>query len=167
MYQLAEKYRKLNEYVEAYWDTEDLNEDDLQLYTETLESIDDMIETKVENTIFFLKNIEGDIKAFKVEEERLAKRRKYLQNKFDGLKEFMCRALEVNGIQKVKAGTFSVSLQKNNPSVFILNEALIPEEFRERQPDKIKNSEILKLLKDGVHVEGATLAPEKKHLKIR
>lgn len=167
LYELASKYRKLNEYVEAAWDSEDLTEDDLEMFIETLDSIQDSIEIKVENTVKFLKNIEGDIKAFKEEEQRLSKRRKYLENKFDGLKEYMRGTLENYGIEKVKAGTFNVALQKNNPSVFIKDEKLIPNKYRQPQPDKILNNDILIALKNEEIVEGAEFAPEKKHLRIR
>lgn len=167
LYELVGDYRKFNDYVDAAWDSEDLTEDDLEMFISTLDSIQDAIDVKVENTVKFLKNIEGDIKAFKEEEDRIAKRRKYLQNKFEGLKEYLRGTLDINGIDKVKAGTFNVALQKNPPSVFIHNENIIPVEYRQPQPDKILNTEILKALKNGEEVIGASIAPEKKHLRIR
>lgn len=73
LYELGEQYRVFNNFVDSAWDNDDLTEDDLQLYIETLESIEDEISNKAENIAKFMKNIEGDIKALKEEEDRLAK----------------------------------------------------------------------------------------------
>lgn len=166
LYELAAQYKQFHTYVEDALGAEDLTEDDLQMFLDTLDSIQDSVEGKVENIVKFLKSIEGDIKTFKEEEKRLAQKRKYLENKFDGLKTYTQSVLEINGFEKVKAGTFSVRLQKNPPSVFITNENLIPAQYRIAQPDKIANKDILEDLKNGVIVEGAVIADEKKHIRI-
>jgi cell fate (sporulation/competence/biofilm development) regulator YmcA (YheA/YmcA/DUF963 family) len=166
LYELAEQFRSFNEFVENALDSEDITEDDLQMYIDTLEGIQCNVEDKVENIVKFLKNIEGDIKAYKAEEERLAKKRKYLNNKFEGLKEYTKQTLEFAKIDKLKVGTFNVRLQKNNPSVAIVNELVIPESYRTPQPDKINNAEILVALKLGAIIEGAMLVDDKRHLRI-
>jgi hypothetical protein len=166
LYQLTEQYRKFNEFIENALDSDNVTEDDLQVYIETLEAIQDSIENKVENIAKFLKNIEGDIAAYKAEEERLQKKRKYLENKLKGLKEYTQSVLEMNGFEKIKAGTFNVRLQKNPPSVEVIDEKKIPVQYREPQPDKILTKLILEDLKAGKVVEGARIADEKKHLRI-
>lgn len=166
LYELAEQFRVCNEYVENALDSDDVTEDDLQMYVDMLEGIQCNVEDKVENICKFLKNIEGDIKAYKAEEERFAKKRKYLTNKFDGLKEYTKQTLEFAKLDKLKAGLFNVRLQKNNPSVAIVNELIIPESYRTPQPDRINNAEILAALKQGIAIEGATLIDDKRHIRI-
>ncbi|WP_186445739.1 siphovirus Gp157 family protein [Paenibacillus cremeus] len=166
LYALADQYRAFNEFVEAALDQEDLTEDDLQMFIDTLDGIQDALENKVENIAKFMKNIEGDIKAYKEEEKRLAQKRKYLENKFDGLKSYTQSVLEVNGIDKIKAGKFTARLQKNNPSVGVVDETKIPEAYRIPQPDKIDNKSILEDLKAGKEIEGVQLITDKMHLRI-
>lgn len=166
LYDLGEKYTAINRFIEEAWENEDLTEDDLQMYIETLDSIQDEIENKVGNIAKFLKNIEGDIKAFKEEEERLAKKRKYLQNKFDGLKSYTQAVLEVNKIEKVNTGTFTVKLHKNNPSVGIVDETKIPNTYKIPQPEKIDSKAILAALKQGQKIDGVKLVTDKMHLRI-
>ncbi|WP_340032594.1 siphovirus Gp157 family protein [Paenibacillus sp. FSL K6-1122] len=166
LYDLGEKYRRFNEFVDAAWDDEDLTEDDLQLYIETLESIEDEVSVKVENIVKFMKNIEGDIEAFKNEEKRLEKKRKYLQNKYDGLKSYTQTTLEVSKIDKVSAGTFKVRLQVNPPSINIVDPTKIPDTYKIAQEPKIDSKALLKDVKNGLEVDGAVLITDKKHLRI-
>ncbi|MGV6935906.1 siphovirus Gp157 family protein [Paenibacillus sp. CMM36] len=166
LYELGEQYRLFNNFVDSAWDNDDLTEDDLQLYIETLESIEDELSNKAENIAKFMKNIEGDIKALKEEEDRLAKKRKYLQNKVEGLKSYTQAVLEVNKIDKIDAGLFKVRLQKNPPSINIVNEKAIPNTYRIPQPDKIDTKGLLAAVKQGEVVEGVELVTDKKHLRI-
>lgn len=166
LYELSEQYRKFNEYVENGLDNEDLTEDDLELFIDTLDGIKDAIESKIENIVKFMKNIEGDVNAYKAEEQRLAKRRKYLENKIDGLKTYISQTLTNANIKKVNAGNFTVKFQKSPASVEVLHEGSVPEQYREPQPDKIKKKEILADLKLGKVVSGVVLVEDKEHLRI-
>ncbi|WP_339193884.1 siphovirus Gp157 family protein [Paenibacillus sp. FSL P4-0176] len=166
LYDLGEKYRRFNDFVDAAWDDEDLTEDDLQMYIETLESIEDEVSVKVENIVKFMKNIEGDIEAYKNEEKRLEKKRKYLQNKFDGLKNYMQTTLEIGNIDKVNAGTFKVKLQTNPPSINIIDPKKVPDKYKTAQDPKIDSKALLKDVKNGLEVEGAVLVTDKKHIRI-
>lgn len=165
LYDLTGQYKQFHDFVEAALDSE-VTEEDLQLYIDTLEAIEDSIENKVSNIVIFLKNIEGDIVAYKAEEERLQKKRKYLENKFKGLKEYTQSVLELNGMNKVKAGTFNVRLQKNPPSVNVINEKLIPQNYLIPQPAKIDTKGLLEAAKAGQVIEGVELVTDKKHLRI-
>lgn len=46
-YELGEKYKRFNQFVDVAWGREDLTEDDLQMYIETLESIENELELKL------------------------------------------------------------------------------------------------------------------------
>lgn len=165
LYELANSYKQLLEIIEDAMDN-DASEDDIELLKETLESVNDSLEGKVENIVKFMKNIEGDIAAYKLEEKRLAQRRKYLENKYDWMKNYMGDMLRLAQIKEVNAGLFKVKFAKTAPSVEIVNENDVPEAYREKQPDKIKKKEILKDIKSGVSVPGVLYVDDKEHLRI-
>ena len=145
---------------------ENIDQDTIQMFIDTLDAIEDTIEHKVENIIKFLKHLESEINAYKAEEMRLQRKRKSLENKFNGLKEYTKQMLELAGFEKIKAGLFNVRLQKNPPAVIIKDESLIPQEYRIPQPDLIDKKKILQAITNGIKVEGAELAPESRHLRI-
>ncbi|MFF2834281.1 siphovirus Gp157 family protein, partial [Cellulosimicrobium cellulans] len=153
LYELTDKYRKFNDYANEMLE-EDMTEDDIQTLIDNLEAIDDLIENKCENTAKLMKNIESDIKALKEEEERLSKRRKVLQNKHDGIKNYMQSMLEVSGINSVNAGLFKVRLQVNPPSLNVVNPKAIPDTYKIAQDPKIDTKSLLAAVKKGEVIEG-------------
>jgi archaellum component FlaC len=167
LYQLSEQYRIFNQYVENSLDSdEELTEDDLQTFIDTLESIEDSIQQKSLNVAKFIKNLQGDIDAYDKEIKRLTKAKKYLNNKVDGLKDYLLTQLQLANIKKVEGDTLKIKIQKNNPSAEIVNESAIPAQFRLSQPDKIQSKAILDALKQGQQVDGAVLVTDKEHLRI-
>ncbi|PYY28248.1 siphovirus Gp157 family protein [Paenibacillus illinoisensis] len=166
LYALGEQYKAFNRFVDAALESEEITEDDLEMYIETLESIQDEIGNKVENIAKFMKNIQGDIKAFKEEEDRLKKKRSYLTNKYEGLKNYTQAVLEVNNIDQVNAGTFKVKLQTSPPSVNIIDASKIPSKYKTEQEPKIDSKGMLSDMKNGKIIEGVELVKDKKHLRI-
>lgn len=166
LYELGKEYKKFYEYMDAALDDENLTEDDIQMYYDTLESIQEPFEQKVENIVKFLRNIEGDIEAFKVEKLRLEKRQRYLQRKFDGLKDWLKTALELNGINSVEAGLFKVRLQKNPASVEIINQDKVPNQYVTKKELTFDKKLLLQEIKGGKNIDGVGLAPESKHVRI-
>jgi translation initiation factor 2 alpha subunit (eIF-2alpha) len=166
LYELSESFRKLYEIFEDALDNDELDADSEEMFLDTLESLEGEISFKVENICKFIKNIDGDIKALKAEEDRLSKKRKAMENKVESLKKYMSDMLINAKIKEVKAGNFKVKFQASPPSVEILNPELIPAQYREPQEDKILKSEIMKELKDKKEVAGAKLVDDKVHLRI-
>lgn len=167
LYELTDDYIKFVNYANAILENEDLTEEDLEMLVDTLDSISSAIEDKVENIVKFMKNLEGDIEAYKREEERLKKRRTVQENTYKRLKEYLQNMLEVSGIHKVDAGLFKVRIQKSNPSVEIVDEAKIPDEYKIPQEPKIDKKKLLNDLKNGSVVEGAKIAEASYHLRIQ
>ncbi len=166
LYELTENYIKFNEYAEEMLEQEDLTEEDLQMLIDNLDAIKDSIEIKAENTCKFMKHLENDIKSFKAEEDRLAKKRKTLTNTYDGLKDYIKSTLEKANLEKVQAGIFALRLQKNPPSSEVIDVNKLPDKYKIPQDPKIDNKQILADLKLGVEIEGARFSEEKKHLRI-
>ncbi|MNK84460.1 hypothetical protein D3C87_1043090 [compost metagenome] len=74
--------------------------------------------------------------------------------------------MEVNKIDKVNAGLFKVRLQKNPPSLNILDERKIPDKYKIPQQPKVDTKTLLAEVKAGKVIEGVSLETEKKHLRI-
>ena len=81
LFQLSEAYRKLYEQVDELLDNEEMTDDDLDMFIDTIKSIEDLIEVKIENINKLAKGWQADVDAYKKEEARLEKRRKALENK--------------------------------------------------------------------------------------
>ncbi|MFL1672591.1 siphovirus Gp157 family protein [Paenibacillus dendritiformis] len=166
LYELAKEYKRFYDFMEAGLDDENLSEDDLQLYYDTLEAVETPFLQKAENVVKFLKNIEGDIAAYKNEKLRLEKKQKYLQNKYDGLKRWLKDSLELNKIDKVEAGMFKIRLQKNPASVEIIDEKQVPEQYVTKKEISFDKKLLLEEIKSGKTIDGVVMAPQSRHVRI-
>ena len=147
-------YELTADYNQVLLLAEDLDQETFQ---DTLAAIEEAIEDKAENMAKMIRCIEVDVNALKEEEKRLADRRKALENKVSGIKEYLQNQMEVAGIDKVKRPTLTVSIQNNPPSVEVTDESLIPTDYMVPQPDKIDKKAILTALKDGLIIEGCSM----------
>lgn len=157
LYELTENYAKLLEMAE---------EMDTDAIVDTLEALQEAIEDKAENIAKLIRNLEADVKVIRDEEKRLAERRQVIENKVERLKSYLQEQLEIAGIDKVKRPTITVAIQKNPPSVDIIDETLIPADFLIPQPAKIDKKSILERLKNGEEVPGVVLK-QTKGVRIR
>lgn len=152
------KMTKLYELTESYMQLIDLSEQlDPETFKDTLDAIQDSLEDKVENTAKVVKSLESDVTAIKEEEKRLKERRQVLETKIDSIKNYLKEQLELAGIDKVKRPTITVSIQKNPPSVKVIDEKLIPSSFMIQQEPKLDKKAILQNLKEGKTVPGVEL----------
>ena len=125
---------------------------DEQVFLDTLEAIG--TEEKIEGYCQVIKELQGDLDKYKAEYDRLAARMKTTKNGIDRMKESLLTFLKASGQDKVKAGTFTVSVGQSKQTN-ILEEMLIPMEFRTPQPDKIDKMAIKKAIESGQAVLGA------------
>lgn len=149
---------KLYELADAYQALMDTMQDEEQAVSlaDTLESIEEAIEAKVENIAKMIKTMDAEAKALKEEEQRLASRRKVLEARMDGLKQYTLSTLEQAGLTKVKGVILTVGIRNNRPSV-VVDEAELPAEFLIPQPPKADKQRLYELLKDGQVIPGARL----------
>lgn len=157
---------KLYELSKAYQNLLDMQDElDEQTFTDTLETIQDEVEHKAENTAKIIRTMEAEAKALKEEEERLAYRRKSIENRIRRLKDYLLDNLEASGVNKVKGKHLSVRIQKTPPSVNILDEKAIPEQFYVEQQPKLNKKALIEELKNGGKITGAELI-QKRSLRI-
>ena len=159
LYELTEMYQNISNLIEEDADNETLEK--------ALDEITDNIQMKAENMAKLIKSIEGNINALKDEEKRLQAKRKALENKVVSIKRYLEEQLKAMGLKKVQGNLFTVSIQKNPQSVNILNEDLIPEQFKKVvTTTKIDRKELLAALKEGQEIEGAEIK-QTESLRIR
>lgn len=159
---------KLYELALSYLEVQNLIEEgaSIEAVQDTLEAISEAIEVKAENVAKLIKSIDAECEVIKVEEKRLADKRRALENKQKHLKQYVQQQLELAGIKKVKSPLFTISIQKNPASCYIPDETLISDEYKIPQPPKVDKDTIKKLLNDGKVVEGAGLK-QTESLRIR
>ena len=134
---------------------------------EIIEAIKLQMEVKAENIIAVIRNYETRIEAIKAEEKRLAEYRKSEEKSLERLKEYTTYCMEQLGNKKLDTSLGRISLRKKPASLNIVNEELIPSEYKELvQTVKIDKAQIKKDLKDKV-IEGVELVEGGNSLQIK
>lgn len=158
---------KLYELTNQYLELEQKLQDegiDIVCIQDTLESIEGEIEDKVDGIAKMIRNIEGDINAFKAEEERMYQRRTTLINRKESIKNYLASQMELLNREKVKTPLFTASF-RTSKAVDIVDMTKIGTQYLTISTT-INKSAISEDLKAGIKVEGAELK-ENKSLQIR
>lgn len=158
----AQKQELLN--AIASFDLEDMQGSDV--IADTLESLDEALEGKVESVLHFRQHLLNEATALKAEEQRLAERRKLREAKADRLKDYVNECLNVAGVKKLETPLYTVSYRKSD-IVEITDAKALPVGFLRTNtttnPDK---DAIKKALKAGEVINGAQLVT-KANLQIK
>ncbi|EGO2729428.1 siphovirus Gp157 family protein [Enterococcus faecalis] len=155
-------YELSNDYLKVLSLAEELDDGTLK---DTLDSINDSIDLKVENTAKVIKELESTSSIVDTEIKRLQARKKALSTSVDNLKGYLQQEMEKVGKTKIKGELFNVSIRNNQASVKITDEKLIPSGFLIPQPPKVDKKALKEELKHG-EVEGAELV-RTKSIQIR
>jgi phage shock protein A len=134
-----------------------LIEDGQEGLEDTLESLEDAIEDKLENIGKLIKTIDAEAAGLKAEETRLADRRKSLEANVKRLKQYAEQSMQDAGMKKIKGQLFTFSIQKNPPSVDIVDEKAIPKAYFTLPQPVLDKKAIMEELKLGHEVEGVQL----------
>ena len=138
-----------------------------EVFEEALREMDGELNEKLENIVAFIRSLEGDVSTIKNEVDRLNSRKKAAENKINSLKRNMEECLRAVNKTKIKTSLNTISIQKNAPSVNVLDEKLIPKEFRKEEVVvSIDKKSILFKLKEGIEIEGCELK-QTESLRIR
>lgn len=112
---------------------------------------------KLEGCALWIKNLEADVEAMKVEEKKLAERRRVLENKAEYMRAYVCNSMATFGDLKIETARVALSFRKSE-AVAIVEATALPREFvtvkTTEAPDK---TAIKKALKAGQDVPGAAL----------
>lgn len=151
LYELTQNYNNLMELVENDIVT-------LEEIKDSINQVEGDIKEKCINVCKVLKNNEMLINGIKEEEKRLSNRRKALENNNQRLKELLIECLNSMPNRKIKSEIFNIGLQKNPPSVKIVDEEKIPNDYIiTKEVSSIDKKKIIELLKSGEQIEGVEL----------
>ncbi|MBO0473275.1 siphovirus Gp157 family protein [Enterococcus ureasiticus] len=157
LYEMTENYNQVLEMAEQL---------DAETLKDTLDSIDEAIEIKVENTAKVVRSLEGNVDAIDSEIKRLTAKKSTLNNNIKGIKNYMQESMEQVGKDKIKGQLFNVGIQNNQQSVNVLDEKKINLNYFIEQPPKLDKKLLLADLKEGKEVEGAEIQ-QTRSLRIR
>lgn len=147
LFQLTQSYQEVLSLAEQ------LDEGTLK---DTLDSINEAIDVKVENTAYVIKTLEANIAVIAIEEKRLAAMKSAQMNNVKSLKTYIQDSMELVGLDKVQGKTIKVSVQNNPQSVRVSNEEALTTYLVEQAP-KLDKKSLLADLKSGMEIDGAEL----------
>ena len=152
LYEIAKDYKDA---LEELTDIED------EAVVDTLEGLKGTLETKSENIIKYTQNLNSTIHAMKEAEKSMAERRKKLEKKVLGIKQYVKNVMEENQINKIETVNFDLGIRKNPPKAVIEDQEMIPKDFVETHvTEKININKVKEELKKGASVQGARLVQE-------
>lgn len=157
LYELTDNYQQVLEIAEQL---------DPETLKDTLDSLDDAIDSKAENSAKVIRELEGNINALTSEIQRLNERKTALNNNVRFLKEYLQNEMEKVGKNKIKSDLFTVGIQNNPPSVHVGNEKEIPRDYFTEQEPKLDKKRLKNDLKAGAEIDGAELR-QSKGVRIR
>ena len=156
---------KLYELTDNYLKVLAMAEDGEDGYIDTLESIEFEIEEKAENIAKIMAELQGSVDMLKKEEDRLSAKRREIENNSKRLKQYLEEQMLLTGKVKFKTELFSFGIQKNAPSLDVVTEDNIPEEFYVVER-KLNRTDLLKAIKAGLEIDGVS-TKQTESLRIR
>lgn len=123
------------------------------------------IEEKSDNYVKMIKNLDADVEAYKNQEKIFNKKRKTVENKISWLKKNLQASMEQTGRKKVKTELFTISIQKNTPSLDIKSEDNIGDEYYKVERT-LNKRDLLKDIKEGLIIDGVGIK-QSESLRIR
>lgn len=153
LFELNEKYRELEQ-------RDDLDPETLK---DTLDSINDSREVKLDNIANWIENNQADIDFLDKKIKQLQADKKSLINRTKSLMEYMTTVIDDSGFKELKTENHILKPRNYRASVYISNEKDIPSEFvKFKAVETIDKKAIYELLKNGETVRGAELKPNRK-----
>lgn len=149
LYEIAEQFKNLEALLE-----QDIPQEEILLALNTVQAD---LSNKFSEICKYIKNIENDNVGLASEVKRLSDKKKTNENKIEGMKAYMAEQLNVVGKQSISTPLFKIGMQKNPPSIKILDEAKIPMIYAVPQELKFDKKAMLADFKKGEIIEGCEI----------
>lgn len=162
LYNISEKYARL---VEMSLD-EDQPESMKEAIKNTLEAIEDDLNTKGINIAHVLQGYDNDIEVIKSERARLAEKIKTITRYKENLRNYLRENMERCNINKIMSPLFSVTLGKPSKSVIIDDIERIPDNYIIFEK-KAKKKELKAAIEKGHTISGAYIEEGKHRIIIK
>ena len=153
LFELNEKYRELEQ-------RDDLDPETLK---DTLDSINDSREVKLDNIANWIEKNQAQIDFLDKKIKQLQADKKSLANRTKSLMAYMTTAIDDSGLKELKTENHILKPRNYRASVYISDEKEIPSELvKFKAVETIDKKAIYELLKNGETVRGAELKPNRK-----
>lgn len=162
---------KLFEIVGAFSELANMADDpdmDPVLFSDTMESIEADLEEKADAYATIITKLNASVDMISREIERLNKIKKTLDDRVDVLKRNLEKAMTFMNKKKFKTDFHSYSIQKNAPSLVIVDESKIPDAYIIQQEPKLDRKALLADVKeDPEKFKGIAETKQTESLRIR
>ncbi len=162
LYELSTDFEELYDRLDTLDPEDEMYQDLLTAYFDTIEGIELEFADKAENLAVFVKRLVGAAAVMKDEEARLKARRIAAENKAERLKKYLFEQMDRIKLGKVQKPRANLSIRNNAESVMItdLSQLLAQEEYlkpRKLDEDCISKTAVKDALQAGKEVPGAEL----------
>lgn len=135
---------------------------------DALGDVTDAFEEKAGGILFLMQNMSADIEAFKIEEARLAKRRKSAESQIAHLKGYLILNMSQSGITKLDNGVIKASITKARQMLVLTDGEKVPGDYKTvTTSSAIDKKQLLAALKEGKEIDGCEIGQSKIGLSIK
>jgi len=132
------------------------------LNVEKLDALQLEREAKLEGVALWVKDLKAEAAAVKEEADKLTARKKALDNKIEGLKNWLLFALDGERLKTPRCSVYQTHSQRvkvadEEKLISFLKNTTVPDEFLRFREPELRKDEIKKALKEGVRIPGAEL----------
>lgn len=156
LFQLSEKYQELA----------DNNELDPTVIADTLDSINDAWNDKLNNIAKWCESLDSDIDFLTKKKRSISDELTYRKNLRSNLMTYLTGSIDDRGLKEVHTDDYILRPRNYKQRTVIDDEDKIPGEYRNYAKYQgmydIKKNDVYKALKDGKEVPGAHLEPNRK-----
>lgn len=110
IYNISNNYRAL---FDTFDNAEDLTDEEIEAYFDTLEGIEDEFDIKAENIACYIKSLNGDINLIDEEIEALKRRKQVKENLTDRLKKMLVENMQRIKKRKIDRPRAKITLKNN------------------------------------------------------
>lgn len=141
---------------------------DQKAINDTLEGIEFELEIKADNYAKIIQVLDGDISMIDNEIKRLEAKKKTLTNNKKSLVYNLTNAMLLMNKKKFKTVLFTFSIQRNAPSIEVIDPNKIPEEFWKKQEPVLDKKNLLASVKlEPQKYESCAVLKQTESLRIR
>lgn len=162
LYEYSKQFQHLKNQLD------DLNLDEGQV-TDVLDGSQEIMdfESKAENVIKYIKELEGLAEMQETEAKRLVEAAQKKKKKASNLLEYLDYCMQQAELKEVKAGAFTLKYHKGAEVVEVDTEKLPQEFWMMQEPKPMGKPDLKKLLKEGAVIEGVQLVRKPDSLKVK
>ncbi|MFT8477701.1 MAG: siphovirus Gp157 family protein [Liquorilactobacillus sp.] len=153
LFELTVKYKELA-------DRDDL---DPEMIKDTLDSIEDTFNSKVDNIATWIERNQMNVDWLTKKIQELRELQTSLKNKNKQLNQYLTDAIDSAGYKEVKTDNHFLKPRNYRPSVIVSDESVVPESYKNvEQVTKIDKKLLYEDLKNGKDINGVELKPSRK-----